>query len=154
MWLYMLLLWLQRLFPSYGRKHHRREGSKKNRWSKKPEGHPRSPHSSPISSPIRGFTRSPTGTRPCKQRTGGACHCIPRLKAVQALNREDFEREREDMASRIFSMRSRLYNSAMKRGQMQTAANVLDSLARMVGCDQVEESSTLPEIHVKIEKPE
>jgi len=75
-------------------------------------------------------------------------------KAVQVLNREDFEREREDMASRIFSMRSRLYNSAVKRGQMQTAANVLDSLARMVGCDQVEESSTLPEIHVKIERPE
>ena len=75
-------------------------------------------------------------------------------KAVQVLNREDFEREREDMASRIFSMRSRLYNSAVKRGQMQTAANVLDSLARMVGCDQVEESSTLPEIHVRIEKPE
>ena len=75
-------------------------------------------------------------------------------KAVQALNREDFERERDEMASRIFSMRSRLYNSAVKRGQMQTAANVLDSLARMVGCDQPEESSTLPEIHVKIEKPE
>ena len=75
-------------------------------------------------------------------------------KAVQALNREDFERERDEMASRIFSMRSRLFNSAVKRGQMQTAANVLDSLARMVGCDQPEESSTLPEIHVKIEKPE
>ena len=48
-------------------------------------------------------------------------------KAVQALNREDFDRERDEMASRIFSMRSRLFNSAVKRGQMQTAANVLDS---------------------------
>ena len=58
------------------------------------------------------------------------------------------------MAGRIFSMRQRLFHTSMKRGQMNTAAQVLDSLARMVGCDQPEESSTLPEIKVRIEKPE
>jgi hypothetical protein len=74
-------------------------------------------------------------------------------KRVQALNNEDFKLERETMAGRIFAMRNRLYNAAMKRGQMQTAAQVLDSLAKMVGCDQVEEKGTsIPEINIKIER--
>ena len=74
-------------------------------------------------------------------------------KAVQALNNEDFALERENMAGRIFAMRNRLYNAAMKRGQMQTAAQVLDSLAKMVGCDRVEENGTkIPEINIKIER--
>ena len=74
-------------------------------------------------------------------------------KRVQALNNEDFKLERETMAGRIFAMRNRLYNAAMKRGQMQTAAQVLDSLAKMVGCDQVEEKGTsVPEINIKIER--
>ena len=75
-------------------------------------------------------------------------------EAVQKLNKEDFSLERDAMAGRIFSMRQRLFHTSMKRGQMNTAAQVLDSLARMVGCDQPEESSTLPEIKVRIEKPE
>ena len=74
-------------------------------------------------------------------------------KKVQALNNEDFALERETMAGRIFAMRNRLYNAAMKRGQMQTAAQVLDSLAKMVGCDRVEENGTkIPEINIKIER--
>ena len=74
-------------------------------------------------------------------------------KRVQALNNEDFKLERETMAGRIFAMRNRLYNAAMKRGQMQTAAQVLDSLAKMVGCDQTEEKGTsIPDINIKIER--
>ena len=73
-------------------------------------------------------------------------------KGVYELVAEDFAKERDKMGSRIFAQRQRLFNAAMKRGQMQTAANILDSLARQVGCDQPEVSETLPEIHVKIEK--
>ena len=74
-------------------------------------------------------------------------------KRVQALNNEDFKLERETMAGRIFAMRNRLYNAAIKRGQMQTAAQVLDSLAKMVGCDQTEEKGTsIPDINIKIER--
>jgi hypothetical protein len=41
----------------------------------------------------------------------------------------------------------------MKRGQMATAAQVLDSLAKMVGCDQVEEKgNSVPDINIKIER--
>ena len=74
-------------------------------------------------------------------------------KKVQALNNEDFKLERENMAGRIFSMRNRLFNASVKRGQMATAAQVLDSLAKMVGCDEVEEKGTsVPEINIKIER--
>lgn len=74
-------------------------------------------------------------------------------KGVYALVAEDFERERTRMAGRIFMQRQRLFNAAMKRGQMQTAANVLDSLARQVGCDMPEQTSALPEIRVTVEPP-
>ena len=74
-------------------------------------------------------------------------------KRVQALNNEDFKLERENMAGRIFSMRNKLFNAAMKRGQMQTAAQILDSLAKMVGCDQAEEKgNSVPDINIKIER--
>ena len=74
-------------------------------------------------------------------------------KGVYELVAEDFERERTKMAGRIFMQRQRLFNAAMKRGQMQTAANVLDSLARQVGCDLPEQTSSLPEIRVTVEPP-
>ena len=74
-------------------------------------------------------------------------------KKVQVLNSEDFKLERENMAGRIFSMRNRLFHASVKRGQMSTAAQVLDSLAKMVGCDQVEEKgSSVPDINIKIER--
>ena len=70
-------------------------------------------------------------------------------KGVYELVAEDFAQERDKMGSRIFAQRQRLFNAAMKRGQMQTAANILDSLARQVGCDQPEVSETLPEITLR-----
>lgn len=74
-------------------------------------------------------------------------------KGVYELVAEDFEKERTKMAGRIFMQRQRLFHAAMKRGQMQTAANVLDSLARQVGCDLPEQTSSLPEIRVRVEPP-
>jgi len=57
------------------------------------------------------------------------------------------------MAGRIFSMRNRLFNASMKRGQIATAAQVLDSLAKMVGCDAAEEKgNNVPDINIKIER--
>ena len=74
-------------------------------------------------------------------------------RRVQALNNEDFKLERENMAGRIFSMRNKLFNAAMKRGQTQAAAQILDSLAKMVGCDQAEEKgNSVPDINIKIER--
>ena len=75
-------------------------------------------------------------------------------RAVSKLNDEDFSVERETMAARIFSMRQKVLNSAVRKGQLQTAAQLLDSLARQVGCDEAVVNSSLPEIRVKIQKPE
>tara|TARA_Y100000004_G_scaffold162396_1_gene191093 strand:+ start:308 stop:823 length:516 start_codon:yes stop_codon:yes gene_type:complete len=74
-------------------------------------------------------------------------------REVANLNNQDFELEREKYASRIFSMRQKVLNAAIKRGQLQTAASILDSLARQVGCDEPTASESLPEIRVHVEPP-
>lgn len=75
-------------------------------------------------------------------------------REVAKLNDQDFSLERETMAARIFAMRQKVLNAALRRGQMQTAASVLDSLARQVGCDEAQVSQILPEIRVRVENPE
>jgi len=75
-------------------------------------------------------------------------------REVSKLNDQDFSLERETMAARIFAMRQKVLNAALRRGQMQTAASVLDSLARQVGCDEAQMSQILPEIRVRVENPE
>ena len=74
-------------------------------------------------------------------------------REVAKLNEEDFARERETMGARIFALRQKVFNAAMRRGQMNTAAQVLDSLARQVGCDEPQGSEMLPEIRVRVEPP-
>ena len=74
-------------------------------------------------------------------------------REVGNLNNQDFALEREKYASRIFSMRQKVLNAAIKRGQLQTAASILDSLARQVGCDEPTASESLPEIRVRVEPP-
>lgn len=74
-------------------------------------------------------------------------------REVGKLNDQDFAVERETMAARIFSMRQKVLNAALKRGQMQTAASILDSLARQIGCDEPTATEALPEIRVRVEPP-
>lgn len=74
-------------------------------------------------------------------------------REVAKLNDEDFARERETMGARIFALRQKVFNAAMRRGQMNTAAQVLDSLARQVGCDEPQSNDMLPEIRVRVEPP-
>jgi|TARA_B100000035_G_scaffold61396_1_gene49517 hypothetical protein len=74
-------------------------------------------------------------------------------REVAKLNDEDFARERETMGARIFALRQKVFNAAMRRGQMNTAAQVLDSLARQVGCDEPQSTEMLPEIRVRVEPP-
>ena len=74
-------------------------------------------------------------------------------REVGKLNDEDFAVERETMAARIFSMRQKVLNAALKRGQMNTAAQILDSLARQIGCDEPTATEALPEIRVRVEPP-
>ena len=74
-------------------------------------------------------------------------------REVASMNNEDFARERETMGARIFALRQKVFNAAMRRGQMNTAAQVLDSLARQVGCDEPQSNDMLPEIRVRVEPP-
>ena len=54
-------------------------------------------------------------------------------RQVKEWNDEDWEKDREKMISRLQGMRMRLFNKAMKRGQLQTAAQILDSLGKVLG---------------------
>ena len=49
-------------------------------------------------------------------------------KTVTAWNSTDLERDRVDILSRLHSMRQRLFNAALKKGQLQTSHMSLDSL--------------------------
>ena len=54
-------------------------------------------------------------------------------RKVKSWNDEDWEKDREKMIGRLQGMRMKLFNQAMKKGQLQTATQVLDSLGRVLG---------------------
>ena len=72
-------------------------------------------------------------------------------KAVNAWNEEDWQKDRENMLSRLQSMRIKLFNQAMKKGQLQTAAQVLDSLGRVIGESVETVNIQAPELAIKVE---
>ena len=53
--------------------------------------------------------------------------------AVKQWVKEDFDRERPALVSRIAMMRERLFNASMKKGQYQTAAMLLKDMGAVVG---------------------
>jgi hypothetical protein len=52
---------------------------------------------------------------------------------VKALCEDDWKSDRENMLARLQHMRTKLFNQALKKGQLQTASQVLDSLGRVIG---------------------
>ena len=72
-------------------------------------------------------------------------------KAVNKWNEEDWEKDRENMLSRLQSMRIKLFNQAIKKGQLQTAAQVLDSLGRVIGESVETVNINAPELSIKVE---
>ena len=73
-------------------------------------------------------------------------------RVVQAWNEEDWARDREKMLSRLQQMRSKLFHQALKKGQLQTAAQVLDSLGRVLGEAAPEQIAiSAPQLSIKIE---
>jgi len=72
---------------------------------------------------------------------------------VNAWNKEDWEREREDMIARIQGMRFKLYHTAYKKGHLQVAAGVLDSLGRVLGEATPEQVAVqVPNLNIQIEQ--
>ncbi len=71
--------------------------------------------------------------------------------AVNAWNDEDWQKDREHMVSRLQSMRIRLFNQAIRKGQLQTAAQILDSLGKVVGESVENININAPELAIRVE---
>ena len=54
-------------------------------------------------------------------------------EVVNKWNAEDWDKDRANMLARLQTMRTKLFNAAIRKGQLQTAAQVLDSLGKVVG---------------------
>ena len=73
---------------------------------------------------------------------------------VREWNNEDFSKERESMVSRLASLRFKAIERAMRKGQLQTAAHLMDSLGRSVGEGlEIEQAQHAPQLNISIESP-
>ena len=72
-------------------------------------------------------------------------------KEVSKWNDEDWQKDRENMIARLQAMRVRLFDKAVKKGQFQTAAQILDSLGKAVGESVETVNINAPELAIRIE---
>ena len=70
---------------------------------------------------------------------------------VKYWNTEDWDKDRESMLPRLQAMRIRLFNQAVKKGQLQTAAQILDSLGKVIGESVETVNIQAPELSIKVE---
>ena len=70
---------------------------------------------------------------------------------VKEWNDEDWEKDREKMISRVQGMRMRLFEQAMRKGQLQTAAQILDSLGKVVGESVENINLNTPQLSIQVE---
>ena len=70
---------------------------------------------------------------------------------VKVWNNEDWEKDRETLLPRLQAMRVRLFNKAVKKGQLQTAAQILDSLGKVVGESVETVNIQAPELSIRVE---
>jgi len=71
---------------------------------------------------------------------------------VKTWNTEDWDKDRENMLPRLQAMRVRLFNKAVKKGQLQTAAQILDSLGKVIGESIETVNIQAPELSIRVEK--
>lgn len=72
-------------------------------------------------------------------------------KQVNQWNEEDWQKDRENMVARLQSMRVKLFDRAVKKGQLQTAAQILDSLGKVVGESVETIHVNAPELAIRVE---
>ena len=70
---------------------------------------------------------------------------------VKVWNNEDWEKDREALLPRLQAMRIRLFNKAVKKGQLQTAAQILDSLGKVIGESVETVNIQAPELSIRVE---
>ena len=64
---------------------------------------------------------------------------------------QDWDKDRENMLPRLQAMRVRLFRKAVKKGQLQTAAQILDSLGKVIGESVETVNIQAPELAIRIE---
>ena len=73
-------------------------------------------------------------------------------EVVTKWNSEDWNRDRENMLARLQTMRTKLFNAAIRKGQLQTAAQVLDSLGKVVNETGIEQqAANAPTLNITVE---
>ena len=73
-------------------------------------------------------------------------------KVVQEWTDADFNKERETLVSRLAGMRMRAINQALRKGQLQSAAQMMDALGRVVGEAAPEQLAiSAPDLKISIE---
>ncbi len=72
-------------------------------------------------------------------------------KQVKKWNDEDWEQDREKMVSRLQGMRMRLFDQAVRKGQLQTAAQILDSLGKVLGESVENINLNTPQLSISVE---
>ena len=70
---------------------------------------------------------------------------------VKTWNTEDWDKDRENMLPRLQAMIVRLFNKAVKKGQLQTAAQILDSLGKVIGESIETVNIQAPELSIRVE---
>ena len=72
-------------------------------------------------------------------------------KKVKEWNDEDWEKDRDKMISRLQGMRMRLFDQAVRKGQLQTAAQILDSLGKVLGESVENINLNTPQLSIQVE---
>ena len=72
-------------------------------------------------------------------------------KAVREWSNKDWEFDKEDLIPRLQHLRINLFYRAVKKGQLQTAAQILDSLGKVVGESVETIHLNAPELNIRIE---
>ena len=73
-------------------------------------------------------------------------------KKVKQWKDEDWEQDREKMISRVQGMRMRLFEQAVRKGQLQTAAQILDSLGKVLGESVENININAPQLSIQVEE--
>ena len=73
-------------------------------------------------------------------------------KKVKQWNDEDWQHDREKMISRVQGMRMRLFEQAVRKGQLQTAAQILDSLGKVLGESVENININAPQLSIQVEE--
>ena len=73
-------------------------------------------------------------------------------EAVCRWNEQDFQKERETLISRLQNMRMRAIEKAIRKGQLSSAAMMMDSLGKVLNESESDVTISAPNLSIKIEQ--